>query len=221
MSSYTVYADNLDSRTIDVSYVQLNDGVSQLNVSAATFNMFNDSSTINMSINETTATFNVSDQSGIVTITGSAVTLSPSTTLNVSRGEGGSGDILTSQGPNKYPIWQSITEFLNIETGTVDLSGNDLTTKRVPFFARGDSDTYTVPPTVIITPGADTNGRIIPISLKNVSTGGFSVVFGSNKLRYFNYVVFPTTVDKYNSSSLIFNPDEDLDVSQNLVGINL
>jgi hypothetical protein len=51
--------------------------------------------------------------------------------------------------------------------------------------------TYTNVPAVVITPDSDSNGQIIPVSLNGVTTTNFSVIFGSNKLKKFNFIVLP------------------------------
>ena len=74
---------------------------------------------------------------------------------------------------------------MNLEAGIYTNLTNDINANIV--FGR----TYTNIPAVVITPDSDSNGQIIPVSLNGVTTTNFSVIFGSNKLKKFNFVVLP------------------------------
>lgn len=81
--------------------------------------------------------------------------------------------------------WFTITDLLNLEAGIYTNLTND-TTANIQF-----TKPYNTIPAVVITPDSDANGQIIPVSLNGVSPNNFSVIFGSNKLKKFSFVVLP------------------------------
>jgi hypothetical protein len=94
-----------------------------------------------------------------------------------------SGQSLIANDPNGGLQWFTITDLLNLEAGIYTNLTND-TTANIQF-----GRMYTHIPAVVITPDSDANGQIIPVSLNGVTTTNFNVIFGSNKLKKFNFVV--------------------------------
>jgi len=99
--------------------------------------------------------------------------------------------------------WFTITDLLQLEAGMFT-NTNSSTGATVTF-----GQTYGSPPAVVITPDCGVNGRIIPVSLAGVTTSGFNVVFGSNRLDKFNFVVLPVNTSySVNNTSTNFSSSE-------------
>jgi hypothetical protein len=94
------------------------------------------------------------------------------------------GQNLVAQGQNGLQ-WFSITDLLNLEAGLYR-NFSSTTSANITF-----NRPYLSPPSVVVTPDADGSGNIIPVALNGVSTTNFSVIFASNKLNKFNFVVLP------------------------------
>lgn len=98
------------------------------------------------------------------------------------------GQSVLSQGANGLE-WFNVN---NIESG-IFVNTNASTQVTIPF-----NISYNNPPSVIITPDSGGNNNVVAITLNGVSTYNFSVLFSSNKLKKFSYVVLPL------NSSFIF-----------------
>jgi len=93
--------------------------------------------------------------------------------------------------------WTTISDFLQLDSDRVQ-NTDGVTNMEITFY---NNVTYTKAPAIILTPDSDGSGQIIPVSLDgylSTTTGdvttytGFKVLFGSTKLKYFNYLVLPT-----------------------------
>lgn len=91
------------------------------------------------------------------------------------------GQNLLSQGHDGLQ-WFNVN---NIESG-IYVNTNEYTGVNIPF-----NTTYSSPPSVIVTADSGGNNEVIPVTLNGVSTSNFSVIFSSNKLTKFSYVVLP------------------------------
>jgi len=203
--AFTFYADNISSNsatfnngnsstlTLASNSIRLSDTINSMNLNA---NSISFSDTRGQS-NLTTTSFGMSGYGGgSLSLTGvnSSFTLETEGTFNISATKiqlngisppTTSGQSLIANDPNGGLQWFTITDLLNLEAGVYTNLTNDVNANIV--FGR----TYTTIPAVVITPDSDSNGQIIPVSLNGVSTTNFSVIFGSNKLKKFNFVVLP------------------------------
>uniref|UniRef100_A0A6C0D236 Uncharacterized protein n=1 Tax=viral metagenome TaxID=1070528 RepID=A0A6C0D236_9ZZZZ len=206
VSTTPLYADNLSSIT-----ATFNNGNASLNLSPTLVNLTD--TTTYVSMNLSASAINFSDVSGKSSLT--------TTSLNMSTVGGGSFQlsgvdssfILTTPGSFNLSVgklqlngvqapstpgqsliandasgglqWFTITDLLNLEAGIYTNLTND-TTANIQF-----AKPYNTVPAVVITPDSDANGQIIPVSLNGVSPSNFSVIFGSNKLKKFSFVVLP------------------------------
>lgn len=93
--------------------------------------------------------------------------------------------------------WTSITDFLQLDTDRV-YNVSAVSAMNVSFSPGVTYSSYSKP-AILLTPDSDGSGQIIPISLDGYLTDGnadfcgFKVLFGSSKLKYFNYLVLPQT----------------------------
>jgi hypothetical protein len=94
------------------------------------------------------------------------------------------GQSLIAQGRNGLQ-WFTITDLLKLEAGVYE-NDNFSTAASIKF-----NTPYTTPPSVVITPDANGNNNLIPISLNGVTNQGFNVIFGSRRLTHFNFIVLP------------------------------
>ena len=119
------------------------------------------------------------DTSGTLDISASKVTLNgvPAPSVN--------GQSLIANDSTGGLKWFSITDLLNLEAGIYTNLTNDIN----PTISFGK--TYSNIPAVVITPDSDSSGQIVPVSLNGVTTTNFSVIFGSNKLKKFSFIVLP------------------------------
>ena len=96
----------------------------------------------------------------------------------------GPGQSLIAQGQNGLK-WFTITDLLKLEAGIYE-NDNFSTAAYIKF-----NTDYLTPPSVVITPDANGNNNLIPVSLNGVTTEGFNVIFGSRRLTHFNFIVLP------------------------------
>lgn len=211
---FTFYADNISSvsatfnngnsssLTLASTTIKLTDTINLMNLNASTIN-FSDA---NGQSSLTTTSLNMSGYGGgSLSLSGlnSSFTLETEGTLNISAAKlqlngvsppTTSGQSLIANDPNGGLQWFTITDLLNLEAGIYTNLTNDINANIV-FGQR-----YTNIPAVVITPDSDSNGQIIPVSLNGVTTTNFSVIFGSNKLKKFNFIVLP--VNSVNSVNI-------------------
>ena len=212
MSTFPLYADNISSiratfnngnastLSLETNLIKLTDTINLMNLSASAINFSDASGQTSL----TTAALNISTSSGSLSLSGtslslssanSSFTLSTNGTLNISASKVQLNGVYAPSTPGQSLIandasgglqWFTITDLLNLEAGIYTNLTNDINANIT--FARN----YTSPPAVVITPDSDASGQIIPISLNGVTINNFSVIFGSNKLKKFNFVVLPT-----------------------------
>jgi hypothetical protein len=167
-----------------------------MNLSSSLLNFSTSNSTLNLSTTAITATNGFAlNVSGSLNINASKVV------LNGVSAPATPGQALIANDASGGLQWFTITDLLNLEAGVYVNNFN--TSATIPF-----NKPYGVPPAVVITPdaGSVANGRIIPVTLAGVSTTNFNVLFGSNKLTRFNFVVLPiNSVYEYNVSSSNFS----------------
>ena len=228
VSATPLYADNLSSIT-----ATFNNGNASLNLSP-TLVQLTDQTTF-VSMNLSASAINFSDVSGKSSMT--------TTSLNMSTVGGGSFElsgvdssfILTTPGSFNFSVgklqlngvdapstsgqsliandasgglqWFTITDLLRLEAGIYTNLTSD-TTANVQF-----AQPYMTVPAVVITPDSDANGQIIPVSLNGVSTHNFSVIFGSNKLKKFSFVVLPVN-SRYSLNTNVTTQDDNASVSR-------
>lgn len=94
------------------------------------------------------------------------------------------GQSLIAQGKNGLQ-WFTITDLLKLEAGIFE-NDNFSTAAHITF-----NTSYLTPPSVVITPDANGNNNLIPVSLNGVTKEGFNVIFGSRRLTHFNFIVLP------------------------------
>jgi len=111
------------------------------------------------------------------------------------------GQNLIAQGQNGLQ-WFSITDLLNLESGLYRNFSSAISANIV------FNKPYLSAPAVVVTPDADGSGNIIPVALNGVSTTNFSVIFASNKLNKFSFIVLPM-----NSTYSVNAPNTTPDVS--------
>lgn len=206
VSSTPLYADNLSSITatfnngnaslnLSPTLVQLTDQTTfvAMNLSASAINFSDTNGTSSF----TTTSLNMSTiGEGSFQISGvdSSFTLTTPGSFNLSVGKlqlngvdapSTSGQSLIANDASGGLQWFTITDLLNLEAGIYTNLTSD-TTANIRF-----GRDYTNVPAVVITPDSDSNGQIIPVSLNGVSINNFSVIFGSNKLKKFSFVVLP------------------------------
>jgi hypothetical protein len=202
----TFYSDNISA--MNITFVDKTN-VSTLNVTASSLVMEDDTNIMNLNI----SSLNFSDTFGKSRLTTTSLSLETLTSkislsgvdnsysLNVSSGSTLNlnvskvllsgvpapvgGQSLIAQGTNGLK-WFSITDLLKLEAGIYE-NDNFSTAAYIKFNTR----TYTKPPAVVITPDANGNNNLIPVSLNGVTTDGFNVIFGSRRLTHFNFVVLP------------------------------
>jgi|LauGreSBDMM110SN_4_FD.fasta_scaffold24199_2 hypothetical protein len=172
---------------------------SYIDISSDTINF--STSTTQMSL---TATELISTNAFSLNISGVLDISAGSITLNGTAAPATSGQaLIANDAQNGGLKWFSITDLLNLEAG-VYTNTNSSTGASITF-----SDPYESPPAVVVTPDCGENGRIIPVSLAGVTTTGFSVVFGSNRLDKFNFVVLPVNSSySLNTSGANFSSSE-------------
>jgi hypothetical protein len=206
ISTTPLYADNLSS-----IYATFNNGNASLNIRPDLVQLVDEIAGVSMNLGASLINFSdVSGKSELTTTSlnmstaaggnlklsgvNSSFILSTPGTLNFSVGElilngvpapAGPGQSLIANDKNGGLQWFTITDLLNLEAGVYTNNSND--TRATIEFGKP----YMSAPAVVITPDSDSNGQIIPVSLNGVSTQNFSVVFGSNQLKKFNFVVLP------------------------------
>jgi hypothetical protein len=233
--AFTFYADNISSvsatfnngnsssLTLASTAINLTDTINSMNLNASSIS-FSDPNGQSIL---TTTSLNMSGYGGgSLSLSGlnSSFTLETEGTLNISAAKlqlngisppTTSGQSLIANDPNGGLQWFTITDLLNLEAGIYTNLTNDINANIV--FGR----TYITAPAVVITPDSDTNGQIIPVSLNGVTTTSFNVIFGSNKLKKFNFVVLPvnsaysvninqTASDDNVSISLLNDPSQNI-----------
>lgn len=202
----TFYSDNIS--TINVTFTDKTN-VSTLHVTASSLVMEDDTNIMKLNI----SSINFSDTNGKSLLTTTSLSLNTTTSklslsgvdnsysLNVSAGStldlnvssvllsgipapAIEGQSLIAQGKNGLQ-WFTITDLLRLEAGVYE-NDNFSTAAEIKFNA-----SYISPPSVVITPDANGNNNLIPISLNGVTTEGFKVIFGSRRLTHFNFIVLP------------------------------
>jgi hypothetical protein len=206
VSPTPLYADNLSSihatfnngnasLNIRPDLVQLVDKVAgvSMNLAASVINFSDESGKSELtttSLNMSTATGGNLQLSGV----NSSFILSTPGTLNLSVKDlrlngvpapGGPGQSLIANDKNGGLQWFTITDLLNLEAGIYTNLTNDIKTT-IPF-----KRNYNRVPAVVITPDSNTNGQLIPVSLDGVTNDNFTVIFGSDQLKKFSFVVLP------------------------------
>ena len=137
----------------------------------------------------------VTDPSGIMLDLSSTTRLNVSVTGLLLNGVGAPKDGALVASTSTGLGWTTISDFLQLDTDRVH-NVNSVTAMNVSF---SSGVSYSTIPSVILTADSDGSGQIIPISLDgylvNESShfSGFKVLFGSSKLKYFNYLVLPQT----------------------------
>ena len=228
VSTTPLYADNLSSIT-----ATFNNGNASLNLSPTLVQLTDQTTFVTMNLSA--SAINFSDESGQSSLT--------TTSLNMSTVGGGSFQlsgvdssfILTSPGSFNLSVgklqlngvdapstsgqsliandasgglqWFTITDLLNLEAGIYTNLTND-TTANIQF-----AKPYNTVPAVVITPDSDAKGQIIPVSLNGVSVNNFSVIFGSNKLKKFSFVVLPVN-SRYSVNSDQMTSGDNVSISQ-------
>jgi len=229
VSATPLYADNLSSITatfnngnaslnLSPTLVQLTDQTTfvAMNLSASAIN-FSDvsgkSSMTTTSLNMSTVGGGSFELSGV----NSSFILTTPGTFNLSVGKlqlngveppSTPGQSLIANDPvNGGLQWFTITDLLNLEAGIYTNLTSD-TTANITF-----AKPYNTVPAVVITPDSDANGQIIPVSLNGVSPLNFSVIFGSNKLKKFSFVVLPVN-SRFSLNTNVSNQEDNASVSQ-------
>jgi hypothetical protein len=228
VSATPLYADNLSSIT-----ATFNNGNASLNLSPTLVQLIDETTFVSMNLSA--SAINFSDVSGKSSMT--------TTSLNMSTVGGGSFElsgvdssfILTTPGSFNFSVgklqlngvdapstsgqsliandasgglqWFTITDLLRLEAGIYTNLTSD-TTANVQF-----AKPYMTVPAVVITPDSDANGQIIPVSLNGVSKSNFSVIFGSNKLKKFSFVVLPVN-SRYSINSDQMTSGDNVSISQ-------
>lgn len=228
VSATPLYADNLSSIT-----ATFNNGNASLNLSPTLLQLTDQTTFVAMNLSA--SAINFSDVSGKSSMT--------TTSLNMSTVGGGSFElsgvdssfILTTPGSFNFSVgklqlngvdapstsgqsliandasgglqWFTITDLLRLEAGIYTNLTND-TTANVQF-----AQPYMTIPAVVITPDSDASGQIIPVSLNGVSKSNFSVIFGSNKLKKFSFVVLPVN-STYSINSDQITSGDNVSISQ-------
>lgn len=213
-SFYPLWADQVYS--INVSLADPLDNTVSAAMSSKNINLTNSTQGSYMNISSDTINFSTSttrmtlDASELNTTSAFALNVSGvldisagSITLNGTAAPSTSGQALIANDLNGGLKWFTITDLLQLEAGMFT-NTNSSTGANVTF-----GQTYGSPPAVVITPDCGANGRIIPVSLAGVTTTGFNVVFGSNRLDKFNFVVLPV-----NSSYSVNNTNSNFSSSE-------
>ena len=228
VSATPLYADNLSSIA-----ATFNNGNASLNLLSNLVQLIDNTTSVSMNLSA--SAINFSDVSGKSSLT--------TTSLNMSTVGGGSFQlsgvdssfILTTPGSFNFSVgklqlngidapsttgqsliandasgglqWFTITDLLRLEAGIYTNLTSD-TTANVQF-----AQPYMTVPAVIITPDSDASGQIIPVSLNGVSLNNFSVIFGSNKLKKFSFVVLPVN-SRYSVNSNQTLSDDNVSISR-------
>ena len=201
------YSDNISA--MNVTFTDKTN-VSTLHVTASSLVMEDDTNIMNLNI----SSLNFSDTLGksqltttslsLQTLNNSKLSLSgvnSSFILNVSSGAtldlnvskillcglpppAGDGQSLIAQGKHGLK-WFTINDLLKLEAGVYE-NDNFSTAAYINF-----NTSYLQAPAVVITPDANGNNNLIPVSLNGVTKDGFNVIFGSRRLTHFNFVVLP------------------------------
>lgn len=184
---------NVSTLHVTASSLVMEDDTNIMNLNISSLN-FSDTlgksqlTTTSLSLDTLESTFSLSgvDSSYSLTV-GSGATLD----LNVSKvllsglpPPAGGGQSLIAQGANGLK-WFTITDLLKLEAGIYE-NDNFSTAAYIKF-----NTDYLTPPSVVITPDANGNNNLIPVSLNGVTTEGFNVIFGSRRLTHFNFIVLP------------------------------
>lgn len=204
-STTPLYADNLSSihatlnngnastLFLEPNLIKFSDTVNLMNLSASVIN-FSDP---NGKSSVTTTSLNINTSSGAslslygnnqklyLNTSGVLDISATSVTLNGTQAPATSGQALIANDSNGGLKWFTITDLLNLEAGIYTNLTSDINANIT--FGRQ----YASVPAVVITPDSDSSGQIIPVSLNGVTTTNFSVIFGSNKLKKFSFVVLP------------------------------
>jgi hypothetical protein len=202
----TFYSDNISA--MNVTYTD-STNVSTLETTASKLVMKDGTNIMRLNI----SSLNFSDTAGKSLLTTTSLSLNTLTSklslsgidnsysLNVSSGStldlnvskillsglpppAGPGQSLIAQGQNGLK-WFTITDLLKLEAGIYE-NDNFSTAAYIKF-----NTDYLTPPSVVITPDANGNNNLIPVSLNGVTTEGFNVIFGSRRLTHFNFIVLP------------------------------
>jgi len=202
----TFYSDNISTMNVtytdptNVSTLQvtpsklvMKDGTNIMRLNISSLN-FSDSvgksllTTTSLSLNTLTSKLSLS---GIDNSYSLNVSSGSTLDLNVSKvllsgvpAPAGPGQSLIAQGANGLK-WFTITDLLKLEAGIYE-NDNFSTAAYIKF-----NTDYLTPPSVVITPDANGNNNLIPVSLNGVTTEGFNVIFGSRRLTHFNFIVLP------------------------------
>jgi len=214
-SYYPLWADQVYS--VNVSLADPTDNTVTAEFTSRNINLTNSSQSSYMNISSDTINFSTSttrmtlDATKLNTTSAFALNVSGDlnisavrVTLNGTPAPSTNGQaLIANDAQNGGLKWFSITDLLNLEAG-VYTNTNSSTGASITF-----SDPYESPPAVVVTPDCGENGRIIPVSLAGVTTTGFSVVFGSNRLDKFNFVVLPVNSSySLNTSGANFSSSE-------------
>jgi hypothetical protein len=202
----TFYSDNIS--TINVTFTDQTN-VSTLHITPSKLRMEDDLNVMQLNISSlnfsdefgnselTTTALSLQTLSSKITLSGVdnsfSLTVGSGSTLdlNVSKvllgglpPPAGGGQSLIAQGANGLK-WFTITDLLKLEAGIYE-NDNFSTAAYIKF-----NTPYLTPPSVVITPDANGNNNLIPVSLNGVTNQGFNVIFGSRRLTHFNFVVLP------------------------------
>jgi anti-anti-sigma regulatory factor len=183
---------NVSTLQTTASNLVMKDGINIMNLNISSLN-FSDTfgksqlTTTSLSLDTLDSSFSLSGVNSSYDLTvGSGATLD----LNVSKvllsgvPAPVGGQSLIAQGQNGLK-WFSITDLLKLEAGIFE-NDNFSTAAHINF-----NTTYLTPPAVVITPDSNGSSQLIPVSLNGVTTEGFDVIFGSRRLKHFNFIVLP------------------------------
>jgi len=231
VSATPLYADNLSSIT-----ATFNNGNASLNLTPNLVQLTDLTTSVNMNL--TSSAINFSDVSGKSSMTTTSLNMSTvgPNPGSLSLSGVNSSFILTTPGAFNLSVgklqlngvdapstpgqsliandpvngglqWFTITDLLNLEAGIYTNLTSD-TTANITF-----AKPYNTVPAVVITPDSDANGQIIPVSLNGVSVNNFSVIFGSNKLKKFSFVVLPVN-SRFSLNANVSTQEDNASVSQ-------
>ncbi len=176
-ASSLVMQDSINQMDLNISSINFSDTFGKSKLTTTSFSLETLTSKLSLSGVDNSYNLNVSSGSTL--------------NLNVSKvllsgipAPAGPGQSLIAQGANGLK-WFTITDLLKLEAGIYE-NDNFSTAAYIKF-----NTDYLTPPSVVITPDANGNNNLIPVSLNGVTTEGFNVIFGSRRLTHFNFIVLP------------------------------
>lgn len=176
-ASKLVMKDGTNSMNLNISSLNFSDTIGKSQLSTTSLSLQTLTSKLSLSGVDNSYSLNVSSGSTL-DLNVSKVLLSGIPAPAVE------GQALIAQGKNGLQ-WFTITDLLKLEAGIFE-NDNFSTAAYIKFNSQ-----YITPPSVVITPDANGNNNLIPVSLNGVTKDGFNVIFGSRRLTHFNFIVLP------------------------------